>query len=137
MGQRCMGRHEGQTLFGRVRQVVKEVSILIAWSLEASIETADSMEARGYGLHGRTSFHLFRFTARDVKLMTWLALTGGVGVIGCALGKTSIYYYPKVALGEWDLVRIGVLVCYLLLMVTPVILDMLGEKKWRQYRLEI
>lgn len=137
MGQRCMGRHEGQKLLPRIRQVVKEVSILISWSLEASIETADSMEARGYGLHGRTSFHLFRFTRRDGKLLTWICLFGAGAAAGCILGKTSIYYYPKVAWGDWDLLRVAVLVCYCVLLVTPMILDILGEKKWQQYRLEI
>ncbi|MCI8608562.1 MAG: energy-coupling factor transporter transmembrane protein EcfT [Firmicutes bacterium] len=137
MGQRCMGRHEEKKFFAKVRQVVKEVSILISWSLEASIETADSMEARGYGLHGRTSFHLFRFTRRDGILLLWILAIGLVGVIGAIMGATSIYYYPKIRLQQWDLMRIGVLACYILLLITPMILDVLGEKKWQRYKLEI
>ena len=57
--QRCMGRGlKGSSWIKRIRQFGKEVSILIAWSLEASIESADSMEARGYGLRGRSCFAL-------------------------------------------------------------------------------
>ena len=34
-----------------------------------AIATSDSMEARGYGLKGRTSFHTFRFTRQDGALL--------------------------------------------------------------------
>lgn len=55
LGQRCMKRAEDERFFVKIRQFVKEISILISWSLESAIETADSMESRGYGLRGRTS----------------------------------------------------------------------------------
>ena len=137
MGQRCMGRHTDKSLLDRVRQTVKEVSILISWSLEASIETSDSMEARGYGLKGRTSFHLFKFTDRDKRLTSFLALVGAVSAAGCILGKTSIYYYPKVVLGGWDLFKVVTLVCYVILLATPIFIDIMGEKKWQAYKSEI
>lgn len=57
MGQRCMGR-QGGGLIQRGRLLAKKVSILISWSLEAAIETSDSMESRGYGLKGRTLLSL-------------------------------------------------------------------------------
>ncbi len=137
MGQRCMGRHEQKKFFDRVRQTAKEISILISWSLEASIETADSMEARGYGLHGRTSFHLFRFSVRDGKLLAVIALPGLMTAAGCIMGKTSIYFYPKIAWADWDMMRFFLLVCWCALLIIPMIVDIRGEKKWRQYKLEI
>ncbi len=137
MGQRCMGRHTEKGLIPRARQLVKEVSILISWSLEASIETSDSMEARGYGLKGRTSFHLFKFTERDKKLTAFLLTAGLIAAVGCALGKTSIYYYPTIVLGGWDLLKIITLISYVALLAAPVIIDILGEKKWQAYKSEI
>lgn len=74
-GQKCMGRDfSGGSLIKRSRQLCKEISILIAWSLEVSIETSDSMEARGYGLKGRTSFSIFRFDKRDGRLMSLIII---------------------------------------------------------------
>ena len=137
MGQRCMGRHTEKGLVIRARQLVKEVSILISWSLESSIETSDSMEARGYGLKGRTSFHLFKFTDRDKTLTVFLLVFGLVAATGCILGKTSIYYYPKIVLGGWDLLKITTLVSYAVLLGSPIIIDILGEKKWQAYKSEI
>lgn len=137
MGQRCMGRHMEKGLIEKARQLIKEVSILISWSLEASIETSDSMEARGYGLKGRTSFHLFRFTTRDLKVTIFITVLGLISGLGCVLGKTSIYYYPKVVLGNWDWFKVLTLVCYIILLVTPMIIDIWGEKRWKAYKSEI
>lgn len=120
----------------KLRQVTKEVSILISWSLEAAIETSDSMEARGYGLPGRTSFHLFKMTPTDKVLLTGISISGIIGAVGCALGKTSIYYYPKVVLGQWDIMTVITFAAYIALLAVPVIADILGEIKWQQYRLE-
>lgn len=137
MGQRCMGRHVSGGFFARLRQVTKEVSILISWSLEAAIETSDSMEARGYGLPGRTSFHLFKMTPTDKALLAVISISGLIAAAGCVLGRTSIYYYPKVVLGQWDILTVITLAAYLVLLATPIITDIFGEIKWQQYRLEI
>ena len=136
MGQRCMGRHVTGGFMAKLRQVTKEVSILISWSLEAAIETSDSMEARGYGLPGRTSFHLFKMTPTDKVLLTGISISGIIAAVGCALGKTSIYYYPKVVLGQWDIMTVITFAAYIALLAVPVIADILGEIKWQQYRLE-
>ena len=137
MGQRCMGRHVSGGFIERIRQYTKEVSILISWSLEAAIETSDSMEARGYGLPGRTSFHLFKFTPTDKALLTGISVSGIIAAVGCALGKTSIYYYPKVVFGYWDVFTTVTFAAYAVLLAIPIVTDIFGEIKWQQYRLEI
>lgn len=136
MGQQCMGRHTEGGIFAKTRQLCKEVSILISWSLEASIETSDSMEARGYGLHGRTSFHLFKMSPTDWTALAAVSLTGITAMIGCVMGKTSIYYYPVIKFAEWDIWRIITLISFALLLAVPMILDITGERKWQQLRLE-
>ncbi|MGN1007534.1 MAG: energy-coupling factor transporter transmembrane component T [Butyricicoccus sp.] len=130
-GQRCMGRGlKGTSWIARVRQFGKELSILIAWSLEASIESADSMEARGYGLHGRTSFHLFRFAGRERWLLAAMLVLGGVTAAACAMGETSMYYYPALVLPPFSAVQAAVLAAYVILMLLPVILDLRGMQEW-------
>lgn len=136
MGQQCMGRHTEGGAFAKTRQLCKEVSILISWSLEASIETSDSMEARGYGLHGRTSFHLFKMSPTDWTTLAAISVTGIIAMIGCVMGKTSIYYYPVIKFAEWDIWRIITLISFALLLAVPMILDITGERKWQQLRLE-
>ncbi len=136
MGQKCMGRHRGGSIFFRMRQRIKEVSILVSWSLEAAIETSDSMEARGYGLHGRTSFHLFKLSYRDKILLVLELIFGLITILGCMTGLNNIYYYPKIVLKNMDLWMGITLLTYMVLMSLPIVLDIRGEKKWQEYRLE-
>ena len=73
-------------------------SALVSRALEGSIETADSMRARGYGLRGRTAYSIFRFTAWDAA---WLALTLvllSAVVLLLTVGGVGYSYYP--ALGQ-------------------------------------
>lgn len=134
-GQRCMGRGcKGESWLARLRQFGKEVSILIAWSLEASIESADSMEARGYGLHGRTSFHLFRFAGGEKRLLALILVLGGIAAVVCARGKTSIYYYPAIILPALSAGQILALTAFAVLMLLPAILDLREMRQWNCLR---
>lgn len=138
LGQKCMGRgHDQGNFIQRARQIVKEISILIAWSLEASIESADSMEARGYGLKGRTSFHLFKLTRRDYLALAAMAVTGIPVIIGCITDLTNMYFFPKLVIQPLDLPTTVLLICYLALTSIPFIIDITGELKWKQLDLEM
>lgn len=130
--QRCMGRGvKGSSWIEKIKILAKEVSILIAWSLEASLESADSMEARGYGLRGRTSFHLFRLARTEKMLLAAMLVLGAVPLLACVNGLTSIYYYPKIILPALSPVQAVALVAYGLLMVIPPILDFRGWQDWK------
>ena len=135
-GQRCMGRGSG-SWYQRIRQFFKELSILIAWSLEASIETSDSMEARGYGLKGRTSFHLYHFLQRDGIVLLVILVLGVTAVTGCAFGKTAIYYYPGIWIKPADLGFVVTLLSYLALLLLPIVIDIKGERKWKRLNLRM
>ena len=130
-GQKCMGRkYPRRALVKKGRQLAKEISILIAWSLEAAIETSDSMEARGYGLHCRTSFHIFKFAKRDRNALIIIAVMALTVLAGCFLGVNSIYYYPAVVdPSPWAL-TLPFACVYLALLVLPLIIDIRGEKTW-------
>ena len=75
--QRSIGRDISRgSLWQRTKIAVTVLSIMITWSLENAIETADSMKSRGYGLKGRTAFSIYRFDARDKMAMVFLAFCG-------------------------------------------------------------
>lgn len=137
-GQKCMGRDfSGGSFIKRSRQLCKEISILIAWSLEASIETSDSMEARGYGLKGRTSFSIFRFDKRDGRLMSLIIILFTTVLAGCIKGENNILYYPEVIFNTITPFSIAVIISYLLLLIVPIIIDIRGELMWKRLSLEI
>ena len=138
LGQKCMKRsHAEGNLIRRARQLLKEVSILIAWSLEASIGSADSMEARGYGLKGRTSFHLFKLTQRDIAMLILMGVSAAPVIYGAYKGVTNMYFYPKLVFPTLDMTTALVLICYTALAAAPMIIDLVGEYRWKQLDLNM
>lgn len=136
--QKCIGRQKiSEAWWSRFRQLSRELSILVAWSLETSIETSDSMEARGYGLHGRTSFHLYIFTKRDALLLIGIFMIGAIAIAGCIMGKTDIYYYPHIWYPETDWITYMSGTAYAVLLLIPIWIDKKGECKWKQLLLKM
>lgn len=130
-GQKCLGRHSKKTgKIEKIRQMGKEISILTAWSLEASIETADSMEARGYGLKGRSLYHLFHFQKRDGILLLYFFILGSIICVAGITGRTDIDYYPQIRFLKQDIFFMVSAVCYGILIISPIILERKrGEKR--------
>ncbi len=135
LGQACLGRgmDRQKGVLGRIRQFGKEISILISWSLESSIEGADSMEARGYGLPGRTSFHLYRFTSRDALCSAATLIFAGGAFFGMASGKASALFYPEYRAPEFDITMMISLASFLMMLLVPFMIDVYGEIRWRKY----
>ncbi len=44
----------------KMKILLSELSVMLSWSLECSIESADSMKSRGYGIKGRTAYNIFK-----------------------------------------------------------------------------
>ena len=87
--QACIGRDtKNGSVLRRVGNAVKIFSILVTWSLENAIETADSMRSRGYGLPGRTAFSIYRFDDRDKAALAWLIFCGAYLISGWMAGGT-------------------------------------------------
>lgn len=94
---RGMGRdYRTQKFPANIRILVAEMSVLLSWSLEGSLDTSDSMEARGYGLGKRTGYHLFRFKMRDAIWSGGLAVCFGICIFFMAGGWYRAYYFPAI-----------------------------------------
>ena len=134
LGQACLGRNmdNQKGILGKVRQFGKEISILISWSLESSIEGADSMEARGYGLRGRTSFHLYRFTSRDALCTAVMLLFAAGTFYGMYLGRANVRFYPVYQAPEPDAAMLASLASFMALLLVPLAIDIYGEIRWRK-----
>ena len=129
--QRCVGRdiHSG-SLWSRMKTAITILSILITWALENAIETADSMKSRGYGLKGRTAFSIYRFDERDQVMMIWLLFCGFYLICGNLALAFAFRYFPSIRWAEQNPISFSFYVLYLLLAMTPTILNQLEERKW-------
>lgn len=113
---------EGGPLSRRMKNAGTVLRAVTAWTLEDGAVTADSMNARGYGLPGRTAYSTRRFTLRDGVA---LAVSGGLLAFllwGVAAGGFSAEFWPRIALRPvsppWVFLRGG----WLLLCLLPLLL---------------
>ena len=135
--QSCIGRDtKTGSVIRRVGNAVKIFSIMVTWSLENAIETADSMRSRGYGLPGRTAFSIYRFDDRDKNVLAWLIFCGAYLISGWLAGGIYYRYYPTVKLAAWTPLTISFMFVYLALVLTPVVLDRKEDRQWKSLQSE-
>jgi len=135
--QSCIGRDtKTGSIIRRVGNAVKIFSIMVTWSLENAIETADSMRSRGYGLPGRTAFSIYRFDDRDKAALAWLIFCGAYILSGWLAGGMYFRYYPTVKTVLWTPLTISFMFVYLALVLTPVILDRKEDRQWKSLQSE-
>jgi energy-coupling factor transport system permease protein len=130
--QRGIGRDvTSGSWYARARNGSAVLSVLLTWALENSVDTSDSMLARGYGLPGRSAYTDFRWRERD--LMAALAFGGGllVVIISMIVGALSVEYYPGFTLSSWSPATWLALGAWAALCLAPVVVGVVEEAKWR------
>ena len=129
--QKCIGRgvDEGSILT-RAKNGIKILSMLTTWALENGITTADSMRARGYGLPGRTSFHLYRFDSRDKSILIILFVLILTIFFGFFTGENNIRYFPSIIIRPVTSGSIIVYAAYFLLSAFPLLINAVLEVKY-------
>ena len=114
----------------KAKNGIKILSILITWALENSIQTADSMKARGYGLKGRTAFSIYRFTSRDIYALFFIAFCVVAILIGASLGIYQFRYFPTIS-GTWSGWALAIFVTYFALCFFPITINIAEDIKWK------
>jgi len=130
--QKCIGRGGSDgSMLQKLKHAIKIQSILVTWALENAIETADSMNGRGYGLPGRTAFSIFRFDRRDAYALAYIVACVGIVLIGAATGAYRFRYFPSVK-GAWTgFFTITVFIAYFALGVFPLLINVKEEMDWK------
>lgn len=131
--QKCIGNDVSQgSLIQRAKNGIKILSIMTTWSLENSIETADSMKARGYGLKGRTAFTNYQMRAKDKCVTGVLSFTAILVMAGIMLGAVKVQYFPRIAYTGLGVKTFIYFISYVLLCYCPIIITAYDEYKWYQ-----
>ncbi len=130
--QRSIGRDiSSGSLISRAKTAILIFSIMITWALENAIETADSMKSRGYGLKGRTAFSIYKFQERDKYTLVWLAFCGLFLLAGTMLMAFGFRYFPSIRYASLDITTIPFYCVFFALCITPVVLNIKEEIKWK------
>lgn len=121
----------------RAHHGIKIVSIMFTWALENSIETADSMKARGYGLGKRSTFSLYRFDRRDAMAFTCIVIMVFVVIAAMAAGMNDIEFYPHIIIPDMGAASVIVCAIYILLCFMPTMIQIKEVIVWKYLRSKI
>ena len=94
--QRLLGLYKEDTLLDKLRAELYVFSAVVTWAFEHSMDTADSMQARGYGTGKRTQYTDYRMRSVDIALsMAGIAITVWICIM-YAGGTLNVTYYPAI-----------------------------------------
>ncbi|WML44204.1 energy-coupling factor transporter transmembrane component T [Neobacillus sp. PS3-40] len=116
----------------RVKAGMQYVQVLLTYSLEEAIQTADSMKARGYGRgKQRSSYEYFRFQKKDGIALLYLVVLFVLILIGRFLGYGLLNVYPLMESWRFTSMDTACLITYLLFLCFPLLVEMGGMNRWR------
>lgn len=121
----------------RVKHGLGILSITVTWAFEHSIETADSMKSRGYGLGKRNLYVRARFDRRDGWMLAGIILLSAVVFSAVAASVLHVRYYPQFEVNEMDITAMLAYLCYGILACLPIILQGWEELTWKYLRSKI
>ena len=133
--QRCIGRDISDgSLINRIKNGIRIISIMLSWSMENAIETADSMKSRGFGLKGRTAYSIYKFDRRDLIVLIIVAVIGISVSVSAISGVIDFSYYPLIKGNLTDALSLTIFFLYGILMLIPIFLNTGEEIKWKRLR---
>lgn len=154
--RKYMGQNESNNFIVKIKNTFKNIGILVSWSFENAIETADSMKARGYGLKGRTYYSRFQWHTNDTLAIIPLTLIDALiisGLVGNSVyciynpyviinppsesGTTYIINELNLTINPFTILSIISLIAFTLLCFLPLIIDLKEDIKWHRLQSKI
>ncbi len=112
----------------KIRHAARRLSILISWTLEKGIDSADSMKARGYGLSGRTSYNSYKFALKDTLFMIFTVVASAMFIFVSSNYKAN--YNPVIEIPIPDALFLSFIVLIALVLLLPTFYDLREDRKW-------
>ena len=124
-------------IINRTKNTISVLSVMLTRSLENSIDTADSMKSRGYGLPKRTSYSNFRLSKHDIAALIYIVILSGYIISGSIHKALYFSYFPKLEGTEISWLEVSVFAAYLLLFTYPIMIEIWEALKWKKLKSKI
>ena len=118
----------------RIRSGARVLSILVSWALEDAVITADSMRARGYGQHKRSTFSIFRFGKKDAKMLALIIVLFAAEIFAYISGRGTMEFYPAMVFQKIDFMDIIIYFLYITLGILPAVIQIKEDLKWKRLK---
>ncbi len=129
--QRVMGMYCCNSRIERIKSAGNTLVTLIASSAENAMDTASAMNARGYGLKGRTSLIKYKFRFKDFALILVCALLVAVVISTTASNGLEFEFYPIIVGAKADLINLCAYLSYGLLILVAPLMKVVEEARWK------
>lgn len=129
--QKTMSLYKESNIVDNLKGGMRVTSSLITWSLETSVDTADSFAARGGELKHRSSFSLFKFRKNDTVLIIISIVLFSAVISAQAVGVLSVDYYASgdfFSKLSFEIIAIVAYSAYFILSLIPFILEISARK---------
>lgn len=131
--QQALGLYTDGNIIDRIKGNLRVFSVMLTWSLENGIITADSMAARGYGTGKRTHFSVFRFKGSDGVLIAVTLLLFAAVCTGIGGGALNFDFYPVIRTSEPSLLSTVSFIAYGILVLLPSAIEIKEALKWKYF----
>ena len=131
--RKLLGR-EKSGFIEKIKDAVRVISVMLSHSLEDSIETADSMKARGYGLKGRTAYSNYSFTKRDAIALLLICISTASLIVLRVFGTAKYRYFPSVKGELAGIDSVIFFTLYFLLMIMPFVINIWEGIRWKRLK---
>ncbi len=127
--QKALGLYREDNLIDRMKGGMRVFSVMVTWTLENGIITADSMAGRGYGVGRRSRYAIFRWTRNDWLLLLSTLLLAALTLWGTAAQHFA--YYPAITSSPLTARGLTGYAAYGLLTLLPAIITGKEAIQWR------
>lgn len=128
-----LGYEETMSLKEKLRRSMRQISVLLEWSMEDGIETADSMKARGYGDGVRSSYEEYSMTIYDNITFVCLIITLAAAIGTVIIQNQEFTYYPTLAWKIENPIASAVgIICQGIFFLTPLWMELLKKRGKRR-----
>lgn len=133
--QKALGLYKEDNIIDKIKGRLLVFGIIVTWSLENGIITADSMTARGFGTGKRSRYSLFKWRKRDILLLITAIALFAIIVLG--LQGTACEYYPYFKLPQLTAKNLTAYISYGVLVFIPVFIEIKEAIKWKYFQSKI
>jgi energy-coupling factor transport system permease protein len=115
----------------RLKKGMLYIQVLLTYSLEEAIQTADSMKARGYGKYKRSTYEFFRLKKQDIVTILFLVIMFSICVYGRCIGLGTLTIYPLMESIGLAPLESFIFLLYILFLSFPLYVEIGEAVKWR------
>lgn len=117
----------------KLKNAANIFSITTTWALESSLDTADSMRARGFNTGKRTNYSNYKIKQKDIWMLVWIGILALMTIISLKSGQIKTTYYPSLTIKH----SMPIYIIYTLLCLTPAIINLWEAVRWHISRSKI